>query len=30
MRRGSLVRELSAEEVSGADLERLYLETMRA
>ncbi len=30
MRRGCLVRELSAEEVSSTDLERLYLETMRS
>lgn len=28
MRRGKLVRELSADEIGGVDLERLYLETM--
>lgn len=30
MRRGQLVRELTAAEISHADLEKLYLETMRA
>jgi len=30
MRRGTLVRELSADEIRGTDLERLYLEAMRA
>jgi len=30
MRRGTLVRELSAGEIRGTDLERLYLEAMRA
>lgn len=30
MRQGALVRELSADEIRGTDLERLYLEAMRA